>query len=161
MPLIATIPAALATSAAVGAGSAVATGLLQRSAANNATKAQTAANRRALEIERENEARRQYEWERTESENQRRWNESSSLDQWRYNQEAAMARRKEQQDVDVYNITKRQRQPYVDTSLAAVQSLAKDVGLIVTPSDAPQLSRPSDYVAPSLADILKTGAPRA
>lgn len=152
---------AIGLSAAASTAGTIVSAKMQGSAADKASRTSAASTERALQIERENEVRRREEFDRTEAENQRRWNETSALDQWRYNQDAALTREKFQQDVDVYNAEQRRRQPYRDTSVAALHDLASRAGLIVVPSEASQLARPADYQAPSLADILTTPAPRA
>lgn len=113
----------------------------QSSASRNATNAQTAANNRALDQEREQDAADRAELERADEENRRRWDIKTDRDQARYDTSINDARRNEAQALRWKETTDRRLGPYRDHGVAALQQLGALAGLQVRPSaDTPNMT---------------------
>ncbi len=155
-PVIAAIIGGVATTGATAIAAHA-----QSKAADRAADASTSANQEALQFQREQEARRQEEYDRAERENRRQYDEALARDreQWTadnayrlrglglnerrqaFDEERAL--RAEQRDVDMYNAEQRRRSPYRSASVSAVNKLAAQAGLTLSPVEIPQLERPS------------------
>jgi hypothetical protein len=137
------------------AGGSVATGVIaskaQSSASKRAATAAEKANDEALEFERQQEAERKAEWDQTQLENRRQYDLASLRDQQLTYETLADRRRSEGREVERWNSEQERRQPYRDTSWAAVQQLAKTAGLTVTRTEAPQNEAPPP--SPTMAEL--------
>lgn len=164
--------AIIGITSAVSAGAGAGASIYGANKASSSNKAAMTAQERALAeqlaYEREIEATRRAEFDRTEAINQSRWQTEADRDErrWaldtdtnntRYLTAQETARRLEGRDVDVYNIDSRRKQPYRDTSLSALQSLAQAAGLTVRPTNAPQLAAPPPVstTAPSMSELAR------
>ena len=146
---------ALAIGAATSAAGAIYGANKQNSASQRAIASSDAAAREALQLERENEARRREEFDRIEAENKLRWGIEADRDERRYAYDTGRTAWRDQQDVDVYNMEQRRKAPYRDTSLAAVNDLAKRAGLNVRATAVETLGGPPPSPQPAtMADLL-------
>lgn len=146
---------ALGLGAGASAGASIYSANRQNNASQRAIASSDAAAREALQLERENEARRREEFDRIEAENRLRWGIEADRDERRYAYDTGIDRWKNQQDVDVYNMEQRRKQPYRDTSLAAVNDLAKRAGLNVRATAVETLGGPPPSPQPTtMADLL-------
>lgn len=158
---------AIVVASLIGAAATTSTALIathaQGKAADKAAAVGTAANDAALAFQREQEATRKSEFDSAEAENKRQYDLAASRDRTQQLIDLNMQNRSEQatqraegRQVDEYNNEQTRRQPYRDTSMAAVQKLAARAGLVVTPSRAPQLSAPPPVAPPlTMADLLR------
>ena len=154
------MPAVVVASIISAAASATSSALASRSAsgaAKRATAASVASNQAALDFEREQEATRQQEWEQTQAENRRQYDLALERERQDWLTDVETKRRAETRDVETYNAESARRQPYRDTSWAAVQKLAGRAGLSVVRTAAPQLALPPP--APTMADLATSGYP--
>lgn len=106
-----------------------------------ATAAQTAANERALQYEREQDARDRADRLDADEENRRRADIEADREQARFDAEQADARRAEAQNLVWMETRDRRLAPYRDTGVAALNELGRLAGLSISPSsDTPDMT---------------------
>lgn len=150
MPAAVAIPA-IAT--VIAGGTAAAAGIYgsnrQSQAARDAANASERSTQEALALERENEARRREEWDKTQEFNEQVYREEVARDQSRYGDTRADAEWEKNRagtldafDREKYNAYETRRKPYRDQSLKTLQAYAaKDLGLTITPSSMATLGK--------------------
>lgn len=140
------IPAATLIPALITGGTAVASTIVgakvQSGASKRAASTSDKANSEALALEKENEARRREEFDKTQEENKRQFDLALERERESSWNELSDRRRGEARDVDVYNATERRRAPVRAISLGAMQAMARDAGITLTPVETHQLSAP-------------------
>ena len=166
MPAAFAAPAILGTMSAIGAGATAAAGIYgankQAGASQRATEAGLASTREAMEWEKEQDRLDRLAYDEAQRENRLRWDIEANRDERRWSLDQGRQRWQDATEIEAANALARHRQPYRDTSLAAVQSLAAKAGLTVRPTTPPQLSAPPATASPQyMADLIAATQPRA
>lgn len=157
----------------IGGATTITAGVLgsraQSQSSRRAVEATERANQEALQFERDNEARRREEFDRSEQMARQAWDAEQArlarlderqirldeLDEWRYRNEDARATRGENFQRQQYNA----RAPYRATGRAALNELARLAGLSVGEGDTVPLVPGGDTPPPPLATGISSGAP--
>lgn len=124
-------------SAVIGTGAAVGSSVVSAKAAGKAGKQQTAANDKALEIEKENEARRREEFDRTEAANKLADDIEKRREQMRYDLERVDKLRGEAQSLAIRAEDEKRKEPYRAAGRGALDQLTNLAGITLRPSDPP------------------------
>jgi hypothetical protein len=152
IPALATVIAGSATAAAGIYGSRQ-----QSNASKRAAQRESESLDKSLAWEQEQDARNRQAYAQAEEENKRRWGIEADRDENRYVLDRGDSLRNEQRTVDTYNMEQRRRQPYRDTSIAAMNTLAAGLGLNVRTSAAPQVASnvPANVSPQTMAILLE------